>query len=381
MTAPNSFPRRTLSSSRTLGSSEILRFFRSLTLTLTLLLLTLTACTPGTDSGIPTFIPPSPQPTSLPRIGDRPTARVTRGTITSVVEAPGRVESLHTEELYFGTTGTVRTVFKEPGAQVVAGERIAELDAYTLERDVLQRASELLIAELNLSLVESRTAGQSRSDGQDLSQITPATIELAIARERVALAVQLHELARAQLDEAVVMAPFTGTLTSFTRQRGSRASAYETVGIVADLSNVRIVAWVPVDALEGIVVGSMAGVELVQQSSALYRAIVTRIADKAAVQEGIWAYELELAWAPGEAATSLPPTLPLEVKLRIDGETREDTLLVLTSAVTTFAGQSFVDIMLPDGTLQNVPVQTGLANATQIAILDGVEEGQIVVLP
>ena len=377
MTAPNRrpSPSRTFPS-RPLGSSEILRVFRPHSLPIILLLLLLlTACTPGADSGIPTFIPPSPQPTALPRVGDRPTARVTRGTLTSVVEAPARVESLRTEELYFGTTGTVRTVYKEAGEQVVAGDRIADLDAYTLERDVLQRASELVIAELNLGLVESRTAGQ------DLSQITPATVDLAIARERVALATLLHDLAQAQLDQAVVAAPFTGTLTSFTRQRGSRANAYETVGVVADLSDVRVVAWVPVDELEGIVVGSTATVAPVQQASTSYRAVVTRIADRAAVHEGIWAYELELMWAPGEDAGSLPPTLPLEATVQIGGETAENALVVSATAVTTFAGQSFVDLLLPDGTLRNVPVRTGLANATQVVILDGLEEGEIVVLP
>src|SRR4051812_45615812 len=64
------------------------------------------------------------------------TAAVTRGTVLSSVSASGSVVSSRSQDLSFGTSGTVKRIEVETGDKVVKGEVLARLDATAAQENV-----------------------------------------------------------------------------------------------------------------------------------------------------------------------------------------------------------------------------------------------------
>ena len=78
--------------------------------------------------------------------------RVTRATLSAVVESSGSVLSESTLTLSFDVAGTVATVNVQPGDRVKAGDILAELDTTELERQVAQQEQAYLIQQATYSM-------------------------------------------------------------------------------------------------------------------------------------------------------------------------------------------------------------------------------------
>ena len=89
--------------------------------------------------------------------------------------------------------------------------------------------------------------------------------------------------------------------------------------------------------------------------------------------------------APSAAASTpeaKPTPLPgMQAQVTLVADQRLDVLTLPLAAVTRVAGQSTVQVLKDDGSVETVPVVTGLSNNRAIEIVSGLEEGQTVVLP
>jgi multidrug efflux pump subunit AcrA (membrane-fusion protein) len=71
----------------------------------------------------------------------------------------------------------------------------------------------------------------------------------------------------------------------------------------------------------------------------------------------------------------------LTVTVSIIVDERNDVLLVPNSAITSQGGQSYVQVVLPDGTMEERLVTTGLSDWQVTEITDGLSEGEQVLVP
>lgn len=334
-------------------------------------LLLLTSCIFNTEPVRTTFVLP---PTVTPGAGTAmtslswATATVTRGDLTPVVSAQGAFVAKREQLLFFTTTGRIKEVYAGAGAAVAVGDPLAALDTTVLEQTAVQRSAELTIAELELA----KFGSQAEAPVDDDAPVT--NINLAIARERVKLAQALYDIAQAQLAGAVLTAPFSGTLSSFNVKQGESVVAYETIGKIADTSEVYAQVMVPASDISLVQLGASAQV---QSGGQVLTARVTAVEENAILWQGERAHQVSLAFNAGQDVIL---DMNSAAVAEICAEKRENVLLLPVTAVDFFPGQSYVNIV-EGANLSRVPVQVGGNDGAQVEITGGLEEGTIVALP
>ena len=327
------------------------------------LLILLAGCSGGGQAAVPTFVAPTPGTSSAAApFLSRPTYVVTAATLTDKISARGDLVAEQQTALLFPTAGTVKAVAVVPGQSVEAGAILAELSAPSQEQNLLQRRSALTIAKLNLQKLEAREASD---------------IDLAIAREQVALAESLTTLAEQQHAATVLTAPFAGTITMFSLQQGSRVSAYETVGTVANLEAVEIRSMLPAEAREQVDVGQSAQIRLDGYGATTFTGTVAELADDAVTWQGAPAFAMVIALDAGQA---LPATAQIGVDITLLGETHADVPWVPANALITLGDATYLDVLAEAG-VERVAVDAGVTDGQRVEIVSGVGAGDTVVLP
>jgi len=71
----------------------------------------------------------------------------------------------------------------------------------------------------------------------------------------------------------------------------------------------------------------------------------------------------------------------LTVTVSILVDTRNDVLLVPNSAITSQRGQTYVKVVLPDGTIEERAIQTGISDFQYTEVTEGLSEGEQILVP
>lgn len=142
----------------------------------------------------------------------------TSGTMAKTVSADGTVTAAETDELSFGSSGTVTAVNVEAGDTVAAGDVLAEIDSAELQAAVSEAESSLAQAEATLADDEDSGASDEQISA-DESSITSATDQLASAEEA--------------LEGAQLIATFDGTVATVNISVGEELASGGTGGTTA----------------------------------------------------------------------------------------------------------------------------------------------------
>jgi HlyD family secretion protein len=236
-----------------------------------------------------------------------------------------------------------------------------ELDQAILDADVAIAEARVAAAEALLAELKGETVPQDEG-----LYLDPALTRLRGARISV-------EIARLAIAETRLVAPFAGTITSLDVQVGEFVSPGQTVIVLSELAALQAeinldetdVARIAIGAPVAITVDAFPGAELSGK--------VTDIAPSASIQSGVVLYPVTVRLDP----TDLPLRPGMTANVTIIVEKRENTLIVPFRAVETEGGQAFVTLQTDAGS-QRVPVTLGLITDTQIEILSGVDEGDLV---
>lgn len=363
---------------------------------------------------------------ALPRNAAVPgnAVRVTRGPINSTVEAMGRVRPDRQAQLSLRGSGRVAEVKVQVGDRVEAGQMLLTLDAAQAERDV--RQAELELAARRQRLDQARAGGSPA----DIEVAQAAVREASVAREvaqaqyddrakqpgvktseeaakleaakaayqraRAALEKALggappEELAtlqtgidqaelaltaaRARLDETRLTAPFAGVVLDVTPRPGENVGAGAALALLADVTRQHIEADVEEVDAPLVQAGQLAEVRLDAFPGQTLAATVTRLAPAATTRQGATSYTAWLDLAPTDLA--LKPGMAATV--RIATQTKPDALLVPARAVQNVGRQKIVRVVR-DGRPLEVEVTTGLSDRQQVEILDGLREGDLVLV-
>jgi RND family efflux transporter MFP subunit len=383
----------------------------------------------------PTFVPP---PTAVPLSGS--TYTVERMTLQETVEARGRVVARQETPLIFPMAGTLKAVEVVVGDEVAAGDTLAALDAPELQQRVLDRQFDLNTARVVLSRTETESEyavaraqaaynraqaqveqtvlegeksvtavqqaaetgacgslcavqlEQAQSGAQIATRIAQSQAETArinllearadrdykiqTAEQSVALARERYLMASQEISKTQLTAPFDGVIVAFNKQVGDPVEAYATVGTLADPSDVRVVLTVAAERVERLSVGMPVTLQLDAYPDQPYAGTVQQIGTQPIAGQD--AYEVTVAFEEGQ---EVPTLLRMGVDAVIMGQTREDVPAVPNRALHTFTGWTYVEVVDDNDEVTQVEVETGITDGSMTEIVEGVEPGQVVLIP
>jgi HlyD family secretion protein len=367
------------------------------------------------------------------------TATVQRGNLTVDISAAGNLSLSVTQQLAFEMSGTVAEVLVDEGDSVTEGQVLARLDTSEWEKELVTLELNLLQAEINLDnaelALEEAEGDTSTTVTGDISSQTTDPEEIEILKLQLALAEARYDDAESALEEAraaspEIIAPFDGFITSVNIEGGDEVlkgtvavtladpDKFEADILVSELDIVNIAlgstAWVEVDALGVTLPASVVHISPTStiQSGVVNYTVKVELQSIEAMASGDSAHQPTTGGAQGPPEGFTPPdgselpegftppegfNLPegqqptmtstdiqlregMTVTVSIIVEQRNDVLLVPNGAITTQGGQSYVQVMLADGTIEERVVTTGISDWQYTEVTEGLSEGEQVIV-
>lgn len=273
-------------------------------------------------------------------------------TVTTVNS--GTIEADQQAVLGFGTTGRVTKVNVRLGDAVKRGQVLAELENTDLKSSEGEATAELerskkLFAE---GLVAPAALDESRRG---------------------------FEIAHAAWERSLIRAPFDGIITELNLQSGQLAQA------TTDKAAIRIVDAKPriirgdIDEIDLSKVrpGAIARVKILAARAAAFKASVTKVIPFiATTREQDRSSQIELKFE--EDTNFIPVGASADIEIIVGA--KDKTLAVPTKAVFGAGDQRHV-FRDNGGKLEKVPVKLGIGNYDRSEILEGIKEGDLVVIP
>ncbi|MCL6430624.1 MAG: efflux RND transporter periplasmic adaptor subunit [Anaerolineae bacterium] len=348
---------------------------------------------------------------------------VRRGRITASVEASGQVRAAREAWLTLRTGGAIQAVLVKPGQEVDRGDILIQADCREAENQVREAELALQIRQIEydnlraaptseqieiaraslrraaaiLQAAQSaydRVAAEGRAQGSpEAAALESAKLDYETARAsfeqairgpdpgRIKVAEKNLELARLALEAArarqeycTVVAPFAGTVVQVNAREGETAYGEKVIRL-ADLSRLEVIAQVDELDIAELVVGQEAEIRLDALPGQVLQGRVARITPGATAQRGTVGYEVAITLDPGKA----PVRPDMTADLRITTLTHDDTLLVPSRAVEMRGRSRYVRVV-EGGRIRDVRVTTGLSDGENTEILEGLKEGQQVIV-
>lgn len=322
---------------------------------------------------------------------DRRTVVVERGEIVAKALAVGTIEPEVEVTVKSKVSGVVQRSFAEEGAFVEAGDPLLEIrpDPTPLEMVEARRAVEMRGIEVDnvrkerdrmRQLHERDLAPEQQLDNAERA-FQEAMLQLTTARERL----QLLETGRVTSEsgsvESVVRSPITGYILQRMVEVGDPVvplSTYQEGTVLMTMANMdRLLFRGTVDEID---VGRLQeGMPVTVSVGALpgtsVEGTVSRISLKARTEESATVFPVEIEIL---APDSVQLRAGFSANADIIMEERRD-VLVIPERVVTFEGDSaWVEMPGPGETRVKRVIETGLSDAIQVEVVDGLEEGDVV---
>ncbi len=278
------------------------------------------------------------------------------------LSAVGTVRAVRGADLAAEVSGVVDTVEFESGADVAAGTVLLRLrpnDDNAKLAD-LQAAAELA--------AENLARDNKQFHAQAVSQATVDADQSHLLSARAQLAQQ-----QALMAEKIVRAPFAGRLGLRLVDQGQYLAAGTTIVTLQALDPLFVDFYLPQQSLAGIATGDAVDVHVDTYPSRVFTARVVAISPKLDPASRMVSVRATLA-NPGHA---LLPGMFATVTMKL-GKVHHYVTLPNAAIVYNPYG-SLVYVVNKDMTVRQVLVKTGLARGDQVAVTDGLAEGQTVV--
>ncbi|MDH5695150.1 MAG: efflux RND transporter periplasmic adaptor subunit [Dehalococcoidia bacterium] len=367
---------------------------------------------------------------------------VSRGDLVVSVSADGSLSFLEDRKLTFGTTGTITEINVEEGDWVTQGEVLARLDTTALELALKTAEVDLEIAtssyaELTYPYTYSTFAfdvptsvahigdAQRRLDKAlealevELSfdqywevwqQLTQAQDDLAKAREGLARgygadvfesgylpitsfwtlrAAQLQmdkaqlalDKAKNDLEKAVMIAPFDGVIAVADVKEGDSLSAMDyatrTIVEIVDPRSMELDAEVDEIDVPGVKLEQRAIIGVDALPDEQFDGVVTSISPLAVEESGVISYKVKISFDVPEGS-GLKAGMSATADIVIDE--RSSVLLVPDRAIGRDSQGNPVVTVMVDEQIEERSIVTGISDGFQTEIVDGLDEGEVVVI-
>jgi HlyD family secretion protein len=354
-------------------------------------------------------------------------AEVVRGDLISQISTNGKVEPQINFEAHAPIAGTIKDLFVHEGDKVVAGKLLLELNAGdavarlaaaatavkgaqanydAMKRGGTQEERLTLAGDLNKAKTERDNAARDlealerlqKSGSASASEVSAARQRLNAAQNQIQLLEQRQaaryapadlDHARAALEDAQanfaaaqsvvaesnVHAPFAGTVYSLPVSRTEFVEQGKLLLQLADLSRIQVRAYFDEPELGKLAVGQPIKVIWDAKLGRTWRGHIARVPSTIITYGTRNVGEVLIAIEDADGAL-LPNT---NVTVTVTTQHEKDVLSIPREALHTENGQDFVYVFR-NGIIHRTPVKLGTINLTQVGIVQGLKEHDVVAL-
>jgi multidrug efflux pump subunit AcrA (membrane-fusion protein) len=312
----------------------------------------------------------------LPKISEKPKYDVETKTLETTVQGSGKIMSIQEKALFFTLDGKkLKKLYIQPQGDVAAGQTIAELDVDDMKKSLRTQQLAFKKTELEIKAL-LRTK-------DDMDPVDFETRMLSFEESRQALA----DL-QADIDKAVITAPFAGKIVALPVQEGATIKSYDTIAIVADPSRLIVAASLSKDDLAKVAPDMEVRVDINNAGTLVGK--IKQLPQPQTVDpnggnggngSGGTAKPERLDQYLLVEVKDLPKTIvrgtPLSVSVIVNR--KENAIVIPLAALRTIGARTYVQVVEADGSKREVDVEVGQQTSTDAEILQGLLPGQKVV--
>ena len=356
-------------------------------------------------------------------------AAVERGNITKSVVATGRIEPIAKVEIKSKANGIIKDLKAQIGDLVQPGQVLAELDKENLEARVRETKAALMGAESNLkaahaqfeknkveaegpdvpftkrnfersekllkegvlpqqSYDDTRSAWEQAVNRQNIAraQLSVSEAKVAQAKAEVAQAQAAVDRSVDELSYATIRSPIRGVVLSRDIEIGSPVSSILNMGSAAtlvmmlgDISQVYVRGKVDEADIGVVKFGQPSRIKVETFKDKTFEGTVTQISPLGGDEDNVVTFEVKVSINNPGGELRANMTANAEIVL----EEHKDVLLVPESAVVYDAQRNasveFPAPAQPKGK-EKKTIKVGISNGTRTEVLEGLSEGQKVIL-
>lgn len=313
------------------------------------------------------MLPQEEEPEALPeirapKISQKPEYPVKKGTLVASVTGTGKLMSAQEDNLMFADDNRrVTEVYVKAGDRVKKGQALARLETGDTESQIARKEIEIEKTELDLKSVM-----RDESEQNEIA-LRKAQLDYKLLKQ------ELGEL-REKLANATLVAPYDGTIVSFTAEKGDLTRAYEKVGRIADTDDLVVAVKFDSSDLSSLAPGMETTVSLNAIGDLTGKVGRMPVETETSDSDSLDSYALiEVDKLPEGAQFGTPLSASVVV------ERREDALYIPLAALRSQNDRNYVLVANADGTKGELNVEVGLQTVTDVQIISGLEEGQKVV--
>ena len=278
----------------------------------------------------------------------------------------GKVEAMQLTDVHFETEGIVESVEVKNGDHVAQGQVIAQLDKFKLHNAVEQAQNAFEQAKLDLQDV---LIGQGYGNKSE-AEIPADIMLLAKTRSGYSQSQAAYELALSNEANATLKAPFAGTIANLEVKRFNRVSPSDAVCTIIGTQGMEATFHVLENELPLVHRGDKVVIAPYADVSAIHEGTVTEI-NPMVDANGMVQLKAQVR---GSDRLFSGMNVKVSVRRQMPG-----LLVVPKSAVVLRQGRQVVFTLQGDQAIWNY-VQTGLENADTYTILEGLKEGDEVIV-
>jgi RND family efflux transporter MFP subunit len=305
------------------------------------------------------------------------TARVRRGSILQRIAAPGSLMPKRESRIGPEVRGRIEKIFVSEGDRVEAGDPLFQIDREPYELALRQAEAGLQRARAERKKIEADLARGRQLRAQDIltkQRMDELETGLAVAKAAVKEAEELVALARRDLENTLVRAPYAASVAARLEDEGTTAlvQPQTIVLVLQETSELEAQATIPEVHFSAVKVGDAALLHV----EGLAQPIATEVsAVNDAIDPATRTYLVKMR-VPNEGRDLKAGTF---ARVEILPRAKNDVILVPRSAVRREDGRTQV-MVVRDGRVVAQPVRLGIVSEDAVEVLRGVRvDDEIVV--
>ena len=313
------------------------------------------------------------------------------GSVSIKVEGPAVIEPFQTRNIRSAIDGSVVMIAGE-GDLVNVDDILVSFDGSDKERVVQQASLNLNKAELNRernlktlqkaqkSFEDSKQLFQSGAISQEQVDSAEAVVETALfnyesTKLDVSQAMLSLEIAKKDLENIHIRASFTGVVLSTEVLTGDLVNKGNILMTFADLAQVRLKAEVDEFDIGKVQVGQKVTISSDSLGDEVLGSRVERVSPAAEVINNISIFTVSTVLKNDEGL--LKPGMSADLSILISSD---KGLVVPSKAISSVRSRSYIKVYI-DGEIETRKVTVGSDDGMNIVVLEGLEEGEFVVIP
>jgi HlyD family secretion protein len=314
--------------------------------------------------------------------------KVEKGTVVDKALAVGTIEPENEISIKSKISGAVSRIYADAGAYVKAGQPLLEVRPEPTPLELAEAKRNAELAEVEIENMKKDSVRQvslaqkgliSTRDYEDfIRRFDEAELRVKIAQERLAL-LESGKVSIGGTDiESVIKAPIDGYVLSKTVEVGDPVTpltSFQEGTVLMKLANMsRLVFKGTVDEIDvgRLKEGMPVDIKVGALPSDTVRGTLTKISLKAEKRENATVFPIEISIPKADGVTL---RAGYSANANIVIQKKEDVLIIPERVVTFRNDSSFVSIPTGPESSEERLIRTGLSDAINIEVIEGLKEG------